>query len=58
MEFNSCVEADGHNEKAFYDYNNVRMHSAISYMIPNEFYNKLMKEHGKEVEPSIIYPQK
>ena len=58
MEFNSYEEAAGHIEKAFYDYNNVRMHSAIGYMAPNEFYNKWMREHGKEVEPSILYRRK
>ncbi len=45
-------------EKAFCDYNNVRLHSALGYMTPNEYYRKWMREHGKEVEPSILYQAK
>ena len=45
-------------EKAFYDYINVRPHSALNYLAPNEYYRKWMREHGKEMEPSILYPAK
>lgn len=57
VELKRYEEQAGHTEKAFY-YNNVSTHSAIGYMTPNEFYNKWMREHGKGVEPSILYPQK
>ena len=56
MEFNSFEEAAECIEKAFCDYNNVRLHSALGYMTPNEYYRKWMREHGKEVEPSTLYP--
>lgn len=54
MEFGSFEEAAECIEKAFHDYNNVRIHSAIGYMTPNEYYGKRLREHGKEVEPSIL----
>ncbi len=58
MEFSCFEEALECIEKAFCDYNNVRLHSALGYMTPNEYYRKWMREHGKEVEPSILYPAK
>ncbi len=58
MEFGSFEEAAECIEKAFYDYNNVRLHSALVYKTPNEYYRKWMREHGKEVETSIVYQGK
>ncbi|MBX8632014.1 MAG: hypothetical protein KIY12_05130 [Thermoplasmata archaeon] len=37
-------------------YNDIGLHPARVYKIPNEYYRKWMREHGKQVEPSILYP--
>ena len=55
MEFGSYEEAAECIQRAFGDYNNVRIHSSIGYMTPNEFYEKWKKEHGKEMTPSTDY---
>ena len=56
MEFGNYEEAAECIQRAFCDYNNVRIHSSIGYMTPNEFYEKWKREHGKEVAPSTYYP--
>ena len=49
MAFSSFEEAAECIEKAFYDYNNVGLHSALNFMTSNEFCRKCTREHGKEI---------
>lgn len=56
--FGSYREVAEYIDKAFYDYNNVRLHSALWYMTPNEFYRNWLREHGNEVESVIPFQQR
>ena len=59
MEFGKYEEAAECIQRTFRNYKNVKIHSSIGYMTPNEFEEKWKrKHHGKEVAQSTYYPAK
>ena len=58
MEFGSYGEAAEYMPQVFGDYNNARLHSAIGYSTPGEFYLKYRKKLVPEVVTSKLQSRK